>query len=123
MGSPQTDRQVLAVVADGHAVRVARGLAARVEREGGERGLGGVEIDAGQALAEHPAEVDIIGRCREPPILHVGDVSVLAIGADRHLPQVVAIDRDGAEDAERLRGDDRDILRSRVADEQDRAVR
>jgi hypothetical protein len=123
MRSPQADREELVVPADGHAVGVGRGLAAGVEREGGERGLGGVQIDAGQALAQNPAQVNIIGGRRKPPVFHVGDVAALAVATDRDLPQVVAFNRNGAEYPERLGGDDRDFLRSRVADQQDRTVR
>ena len=123
MSSPQADRQEFVIPADGHAMGVGRGLAARVEREGGERRLGGVEINPRQTLAQNPAQVNIIRGRRKASVFHVGDVAALAVGTDRDLPQVVAFDRDGAEDAERSSGNDRDFLRSRVADEQDRAVR
>ena len=123
MSSSQADRQELAVDAHGHAVGVGRGLPSRVEREGGVDRLGRVEVDASQALAKDPSLVDVIGGRGEPAVLHVGDVPALAVGADRHLAEVVSLDGDRPEDAHRLRRDDRYVLRPGIADEEERAVR
>ena len=55
----ETDRHELVVAADRDTMGIADRLALRVERERvvGDRA---VERDAGQALAEHPAEIDVV---------------------------------------------------------------
>ena len=100
--SAATDSHVFLIAADGHAVGVARGLALGVERECGV-GLRSIERDSREPLAEHPAQVDVVLGGREPPVPHVGDVAHLAVGADRHLAQVVAVDRDRFHDFPVLR--------------------
>ena len=98
-----TDRHELLVAADGDAVGIAGGLALRVERE---RGVGRPSRRAG--LASGAGRAPSPGRCcsgssANRAIPHVGDVAGLAVGADRDLPQVVAVDRDGARDLPGLR--------------------
>src|SRR5262249_30847110 len=92
VGAAATHGESLVIPADGHAVGVGRGLAPGVERQGGERGLIAAEIDPGQPLPEDPAQVDVVPGGGEPPILQIGDVARLAVGADGNLAEVVAVD-------------------------------
>src|SRR5207302_711617 len=93
VGPAAADGQESLVPADRDSMRIGDGLAPGIERERGEGGVRPIEIDPGQALAEDPADVDVIPGRGEPAILHVGDVARLAVGGDDDLAEVVAVDR------------------------------
>ena len=76
--------QPLLVGAQGQAVRVADGLALRVEGDGLAPGRA-VEPDAGDAAGQHPAQADVARRDRVVAVDHPREVDVLAVGRDVHL--------------------------------------
>ena len=122
MSPPAAHGHELAVPAHGRAMGVSGRLAPNVKRQGGV-GRRPCQVDARQSLSQHPAEIDVVLGRRQPAVAHVGDVTRLPIGADRHLPKIVTIDREGVNDGPCSRIDDRDVLRASIGDQKPGPIR